>query len=397
VPVAQALGCVTAEPIVANEPVPPFTNSAMDGYALRAADTVQAPVTLEVIGEVMAGTSFDGIVGTAQAVRIMTGAPLPPGTDAVCMIERAEGGQGQPRVGISYRLTPGENVRLAGGDVARGEVVFPAGTTLTPGGLGVLAGLGRREVVAHPRPRVGVLSTGDELVEGPEPLEPGKIRESNRASLLALVAQSGFVPVDLGIARDDGALVAAALLDGADTCDALLTSGGVSVGDRDVVRDVLTELSGGTMQWLQVAIKPAKPFAFGEIGPHATPVFGLPGNPVSAMVSFELFARPALRVMAGKRHIDRPVVRGIADRALERQRDGKLHLVRVVAKLSEDGSVHVTSAGGQESHQLHAMALANALALLPDGDGVRAGEHVQIMLLDAGELEGTGTSARWDR
>lgn len=398
--VVDALGCVTVEAIVADEPVPPFTNSAMDGYALRSADTVRVPAELAVVGELMAGASLEVTVGPGQAVRIMTGAPLPGGADAVCMIERADGAPGDSTVRISYALTPGENVRRAGGDLNTGDEVFPAKTVLTPAALGVLSGLGRLEVLVHPRPRVGVLSTGDELHEGPGPLAPGKIRESNRASLLALVEQSGWTAVDLGIVGDDERLVTEALLDGAARCDALLSSGGVSVGDRDVVRAVLAEISGDTMQWLQVAIKPAKPFAFGEIGPDATPVFGLPGNPVSAMVSFELFARPALRLMAGHERLDRPVVDAVADEAFTRRPDGKLHLVRVVAGFGEDGLVHVGSAGGQESHQLHAMARANALALVADGSGVRAGERVQTMLLDPDGLAGTGTRQRtapWDR
>ncbi|MCU1495537.1 MAG: molybdenum cofactor synthesis domain [Acidimicrobiaceae bacterium] len=397
---ADALACVTAEPIVAKEPVPPFTNSAMDGYALRSSDTSGAPVELQVVGELMAGSSLDLTVGTGQAVRIMTGAPLPAGADAVCMVERAIGEPGGSSVTIEHVLASGENVRPAGGDVASGEVVFPAGTVLTPAGLGVLAGLGMLEVLAHPRPRVGVLSTGDELVEGSGPLEPGQIHESNRIALLSLVQQSGFVPVDLGIVGDDEQTVAAALLDGAERCDSVLTSGGVSVGDRDVVKAVLAKLAGETMQWLQIAIKPGKPFAFGEIGPRGTPLFGLPGNPVSAMVSFELFARPVLRMMAGHHQLDRPIVDAVADEALPRLSDGKLHLVRVVAGFGDDGLVHVVSSGGQESHHLHAMARANALALLPDGMGVHAGERVLAMLVDLDGIErsrSTRAVAPWDR
>lgn len=383
---SEVLGCVTVAPVVAPEPVPPFTNSAMDGYALRAADTARPPVELEVVGTVMAGSGVQMTVATGQAVRIMTGAPLPAGADAVCMVEQTETASDGGVVTVRSRLAAGDNVRVAGGDVAAGEVVFPAGTVLTPACIGVLAGLGMLEVLAHPRPRVGVLSTGDELREGPSPLEPGKIRDANRRSLLALVEQSGFTGVDLGIVGDDEHDVSEALIDGSRTCDALLTSGGVSVGDRDVVKAVLAKISATSTRWMQVAVKPAKPLAFAELGPHATPVFGLPGNPVSAMVSFELFARPALRAMAGQRQLDRPLVRAVADEAFSRRADGKLHLVRVVAGLGEDGLVHVGSAGAQGSHQLSAMARANALALLPDGAGVRRGERVQVMLLDAGEL-----------
>jgi molybdenum cofactor synthesis domain-containing protein len=195
--------------------------------------------------------------------------------------------------------------------------------------------------------------------------------------LLALVARAGCVPVDLGTAPDDEAAITSAIERGVTECDALLTSGGVSVGDFDYVKAVLDRL--GDMHWWQVAVKPAKPLAFGTVG--ATPVFGLPGNPVSALVSFELFARPALRQMTGHRQLFRPEVPAVADEALPRRPDGKLHLVRVVATADEEGRVHVRSSGGQGSHLLRAMALANALALLPDGDGVDVGETVKVLML----------------
>ena len=380
----DALGCVTAGPVVAREAVPPFTNSAVDGYALRAADTASVPVTLAVVGSIMAGSHLDRTVGAGEAVRIMTGAPLPPGADAVCMVEWTTTSASGALVTIERSTGPGESVRHAGEDVVAGQEVFPSGTVLTPASLGVLAGVGETTVLAVPRPRVGVLSTGDELYAGPGPLPRGTIRDSNRLALLATVEQSGFDALDLGLVRDDEHALRAALLDGAARCDALLTSGGVSVGDRDVVKAVLAELSGGLMRWMQVAVRPAKPFAFGEIGPGAVPVFGLPGNPVSAMVSFELYARPALRKMAGYEVLGRPQVLAVADEPLTRRSDGKLHLVRVVARYAPDGLVHVRSAGGQGSHQLHAMALANALALLPDGTGVATGGTVHAMLLDPG-------------
>jgi molybdenum cofactor synthesis domain-containing protein len=379
----DALGCVTAAPVVARDAVPPFANTAVDGYALRACDVESVPATLAVVGTVLAGCYRDAPVGPGEAVRIMTGAPMPPGADAVCMVEWTSSSADGSLVTIARRVVAGEAVRRAGEDVTAGQEVFPAGTTLTPGCLGVLAGLGETAVLAHPRPRVGVLSTGDELYEGLDPLPKGAIRDTNRAALLALVEQSGFAAVDLGVVRDDDAALRNALLDGAARCDALLSSGGVSVGDRDVVKSVLAEISEGTMRWMQVAVRPAKPFAFGEIGPDATPVFGLPGNPVSAMVSFELYARPALRKMAGHERLGRPQVLAVADEPLRRRPDGKLHLQRVVAAHGPDGRVHVRSAGGQGSHQLHAMALANALALLPDGDGAVVGGTVQVMLLDA--------------
>jgi molybdopterin molybdotransferase len=242
----------------------------------------------------------------------------------------------------------------------------------------------------YPRARVGVLSTGDELVDGPEPLRPGQIRDSNRRTLLALLAEANAEPIDLGHARDDQAAVRDALTTGLERCDAVLTSGGVSVGDFDYVKVVLDELSGGTFSWMQVAIRPAKPLAFGVV--DGTPVFGLPGNPVSSMVSFELFARPALRSMMGHADVGRPRVAAVADEAIRRRPDGKLHLARVRARWGSDGRVHVQPLGGQASHHLHAMAEANALALVPDGDGVGPGADVETLLL-ADPLPRSGTPA----
>jgi molybdopterin molybdotransferase len=279
-------------------------------------------------------------------------------------------------------------VRPAGDDVAAGAVVVPAGTVLTPAHLGLLARLGASSVVVHPRPRVGVMSTGDELVEGPAALHPGMIRDGNRPSLLASVRQAGWEAVDLGIVGDDRRALVDAFGSASGCCDAIVTSGGVSVGDLDVVKVVLEELAGGSMRWMQVAIRPAKPFAFGTLADGGTPVFGLPGNPVSALVSFELFARPALRRMAGHRVLDRPVLRAVAGTGLSREPDGKLHLVRVTAVIDADRRLHVRASGGQGSHQLLAMAEANALALVPEGTGVPPGGEVDVLLLDT-ELLGT--------
>ena len=247
---------------------------------------------------------------------------------------------------------------------------------MTPGHLGVLASVGVERVVVHRRPRVGVLSTGDELVVS-GPLARGQIRDSNRPTLLALVREAGFEAIDLGVAADDEASITSALEHAVASCDAVLTSGGVSMGDLDFVKVVLDRI--GDMRWMQIAIKPAKPFAFGTVGP--TPVFGLPGNPVSSMVSFELFARPALRQMAGRRDLDRLVVPAVAVDGLRRTPDGKTHFARVVATQVDDGSWTVRSAGGQGSHQLAAMAAANALAILPDGEGVAPRGVVRTMLL----------------
>jgi len=391
-PLSEAAGCVLAEAVVASEPIPAFTNSAMDGYAVRADDIRQAPVELEEIGVILAGDAPDLTVGPGQAVRIMTGAPLPSGADAICMVELTH--PGPPGiVVVDSAVQPGTHVRHPGEDVATGTSVFDAGTSISPAHIGVLTSLGVRRVTVHRRPRVGVLSTGDELVDDDGPLPVGKIRDSNRPGLLATLATDGMEPVDLGHVGDDEALVAKAFEVAAQTCDAIVTSGGVSVGDRDVIRMVLEELGGPAMRWMQVAIKPAKPFAFGRIAASRTPVFGLPGNPVSALVAYELFVRPALRAMAGHRRLDRPVLRATAAVELSRQPDGKLHLQRVRVTAGADGRLQVMPAGGQASHQLRALADANGLALLPDGAGVEVGADVAVLLLDATRVGSADGSA----
>ncbi len=385
-PLGGALGCVTAGQVVAGHDVPSFANSAMDGFAVRAPDTAGAPLTLLVVGTAAAGAAPGVVVGPGQAVRIMTGAVLPAGADAIVMVERTSPAAGD-RVTIDVAASPGDHVRLPGEDLRAGQVLFEPGTELGPGHLGVLASVGAETVDVIRPARVGVLSTGDELVSGPGELRSGQIRDSNRPMLLALVARAGGIPVDLGTAPDDESAIAGAIERGVAGCDAILTSGGVSVGDFDYVKTVLDRL--GDMHWWQVAVRPAKPLAFGMVSgpggrsghPEGTPVFGLPGNPVSSLVSFELFARPALRKMMGHQHLFRPEVPAVADEPLRRQHDGKLHLVRVVASTDDDGRLHVRLSGGQGSHLLRAMALANALALLPDGEGVAQGGTVKVMLL----------------
>jgi molybdopterin molybdotransferase len=385
VPVSDAAGLVLGDDVVATEAVPPFTNTAMDGYAVRAADTEGAPVTLPVVAEVAAGHPADRPLRPGEAMRIFTGAPVPDGADAVVMVERTERVDDGRAVRIDVTVPPGHHLRGAGEDLKPGERLFGTGDELTPARVGVLASLGVDRVVAHPRPRVGVLSTGDELVTGPAPLRPGQIRDSNRPTLLALVTEAGFEPVDLGCAPDDELAIAAAIEQGAATCDAVLSSGGVSMGDIDLVKVVLDRM--GEMRWMQVAIRPAKPLAFGLVARPSgepVPVFGLPGNPVSSMVSFALFARPGLRRLAGHpaERLHLPRLPAVAAEPLARRPDGKVHFVRVVARADPGGGpLRVRSAGGQGSHQLGAMARADALAVLPDGDGVAAGDTVAVVLL----------------
>lgn len=373
--VAEAGGLVLAEPIVAQESVPPFANTAMDGFAVIAADTTGAPVTLEVVGTVAAGAPAARPLRRGQAMRIMTGAPMPEGADAVVMVERTAYDAESALVDVEITVDEGNHVREAGEDVRPGDELFGAGTALAAGHLGVLASVGVGSVCVHRRPVVGVVSTGDELVDDGRALKPGEIRDSNRRTLLTMLDESGMEPVDLGIARDNEADIAEAFTEGAARCDAILSSGGVSMGDFDYVKVVLDRL--GDMRWMQIAIKPAKPFAFGLIG--TTPVFGLPGNPVSSMVSYELFARPALRRMAGHTLVDRPVRRAISEDPLSRHDDGKTHFIRVTGGPDETGRWHVRRLTGQGSHQLTAMARASALAILPDGVEITAGDEVEII------------------
>jgi molybdopterin molybdotransferase len=386
VPLDEALGAVTAAEVVASEAVPPFDNTAMDGFAVRAGDLSGAspdnPVRLRVVGTLPAGSAPSTPVGEGEAVRIMTGAPIPEGADAVVMVERTATSPDGLAVDIDEEVGPGTHVRRAGEDVRPGDVVIAERSELTPARIGALANVGTISVWVHRRPTVGVLSTGDELVTGGGALRPGRIRDSNRPALVAAVREAGLVAVDLGCVPDDEATIAAAVERGVDQCDAVLSSGGVSMGDVDLVKVVLDRL--GAMRWMQIAIKPAKPFAFGTVADgrgREVPVFGLPGNPVSSLVSFELLARPALRQMMGHTALDRPRRRAIVDAELERRPDGKTHFARAVCTLGHDGLFHVRSAGGQGSHQLRTLADANALAVLPDGGTVAIGDVIEVLLL----------------
>jgi len=341
---------------------------------VRAADT---PGRLRVVDDLPAGRAPSTPVGPGEAIRIMTGAPIPPGADSIVMVERTRPAGDDVEVEVA-RL--GEHIRSAGGDIEPGAVVFTRGTLLTPAHIGVLASLDAHEICCYPRPRVAVMSTGDELVEHGA-LAPGLIRDSNRPMLTAVVEEAGCIAVDAGAVRDDEAAITAAVERAADSADALLTSGAVSVGDYDFVKVVLERVAkhrGGNSLWAQVAIKPAKPLAFAMLG--AVPAFGLPGNPVSSRVSFELFARPALRKLAGRADLTPQPLLATAATAMPRHSDGKLHLDRVHLRV-DDGRYVCERAGIQASNVLSGMAAANGLALIPDGDGIPAGGAVQVLVL----------------
>ena len=391
-PISQACGCVVAADVAARQPVPPFHNSAVDGFAVRSQDvssaTAESPVELSVLGSVLAGSVADRPVGTGQAWKVMTGAALPAAADAVVMVEDTSAERDAPAaapgdtVAVRVAVTPEDGIRRIGSDVNVGDVVAAAGTVLRPAHLGVLASVGVRTVRAYPRLRVGLLVTGDELVTSDRPLEQGEIYESNGALLTACIEQAGCLPVDLGVAGDDADALAKRLLDAAATCDAIVTTGGVSMGDADPVKAALALL--GRLHWMQVQIRPAKPFAYAVLdGPsEGVPVFGLPGNPVSSLVSFELLARPALRSMMGNSSLHRPRIRAIADTPLRGSAaDGRTTYLRVSSQFADDGRLHVRPVGGQGSHQLASTARADALAELPPGTVIAAGNEVMAQSL----------------
>jgi molybdenum cofactor synthesis domain-containing protein len=344
----------------------------MDGYAVRSTDTSDAPVDLAVIGTLTAGHATDQVIGAGQALRIMTGAPLPAGADAVVLLERTQ--STDSTVTVQIVVSPGTSVRTTGEDVRPGDLIVASGTILTPSHLALLASVGVDRVTTFRKPRVGVLSTGDELVNNGA-LGPGKIRNANGPALRGLVRELGFESVDLGVVTDDEDELTEAIERAVATCDAVVTTGGVSVGDADNVRVALEHL--GAARWMQVALKPAKPLAFAVV--RDVPVFGLPGNPASAIVSFELFVRPALLRLAGRNDTNRLEVLATAVEGLPRARDGKTHFLWVAARQDDYGSWTVQLVGNQRTRQ-HA-ASANAFVLLAEGEGITPGSSVRATLV----------------
>ncbi len=379
VPVLEALGRVLAEDTVARVDIPPHDNSAMDGYAVRAADTVgaspQSPVRLRVIADLPAGYVAEAEVGSGAAIRIMTGAPIPAGADGVVRVEDTVSSGDWVEIAVS--IQPGQFVRPAGEDVRRGDLVLPRGTLIRPQEVGMLAALGCAEVRVTRRPRVAILATGDELVPIDAPLTPGKIRDANSYSNAAQVIRCGGEPIMLGIARDQAEALSGRIRAGlAQGADLFLTSGGVSVGDFDIVKEVLA--AEGQIGFWRVRMKPGKPLAFGHIG--EVPVLGLPGNPVSAMVSFETFVRPAILKMLGATDRAGMRVEATLMDALP-HKDERRHYLRVRVAW-EGGEVHAYLTGGQGSGILSSMVKANGLAIISeDWARVEAGTRVQVILL----------------
>ncbi len=385
--IKECLGLVLSEEVTAPHDLPPFANSAVDGYALRVADVVAAPVKLRVVGEVPAGAVPSAAVEPGTAVKVMTGAPLPPGTEAVLRVEDTS--QQDDMVEIRVPVEGGAAIRPAGGDVAAGTKVLEAGRRLTPADLGVLASLGVAWPKVRRRPVVAILSTGDEIVP-PETKElaPGKIRDANRFLLRGLLDELGATVVDYGIVPDEAVAVNRTFGHAAHNADVVVSSGGVSMGDYDVVKEELRKL--GTVDFWRVAMQPAKPLGFGALG--STPFFGLPGNPVSVVVAFEQFVRPALLHMLGAAAIFRPRVSGRLQHAV-RTDPAKTVFLRMIATTDASGGWSVQSSGGQSSNVLSALANANAFGVVPVGIAeVEAGGEIEIELFRLPESRNRATA-----
>lgn len=393
-PLLEALGQVLAQDITAPFDIPPLDNTAMDGYAVRAADTVGAseanPVELRVIADLAAGYVLETPVGPGEAVRIMTGAPVPPGADAIVPFEETDEAlrgidQAPARPGIVRILKaarPGANIRYRGEDIRKTATVIPAGRVLRPSEVGVLASIGLTHVDVIRRPIVAILSTGDEITPPGQPLLPGRIYDANAYSVAALVHKYGGIPRILGIARDTVQDLTAKIHQGLDA-DMLVTSAGVSRGDFDVVKDVLAR--EGSIDFWTVRMRPGKPLAFGAFTApdgRKVPHLGLPGNPVSSMVSFELFGRPAIFTMLGRSDWQRPTIRAIS-RDHVRNPDGRRFYARCIVSQSNDGRWYADLTGPQGSGMLTSMSAANALAVIPEHiPAANPGDEIECIMLD---------------
>lgn len=390
-PLAGALGLILAKDVLATADLPPFAASAVDGFALQAGD---GPAARRLIGEQMAGHVADLAVVPGMAVRITTGAPLPPGADAVVKVEDADEVDGgvKPR----RRLRPGDNVRPVGSDIEAGMLVLAAGVVLGPAELGLLASLGLVSAPVHRRPVIGVFSTGDELVEPGQPLAAGQIHDSNRTTLLAAVAQAGGQPLDLGIIPDRPDVLEARLVQGLAAADALVTSGGVSMGELDLLKPLLERR--GTVHFGRVLIKPGKPLTFAtaparkvdgaldEASP-ARPFFALPGNPVSSLVTFQLFVRPAIRRLLGYQQTSLPRLMAVLGQEFKLDPE-RPEFQRVTLRREGDHFVAV-STGSQSSSRLLSAAGANGLLVLEQATGtLAAGVERPVLLLDDAWLAG---------
>ncbi len=377
----DAHGCVLAEDVVADFALPPFDNAACDGYAVRADDVARAaddtPVTLPVVGDVVAGGTGPYTVQAGLCVRITTGAPIPVGADAVVPMDWTD--RGVAAVVVRRSAQPGESIRRAGEDAGQGDVVVSAGTHLGATQIGLVAAVGRDRVAARPHPRVVVVSTGNELVPAGAPLPAGKVPDANSALLTAAAREAGGIAFRVGVVPDDPRQLIDTLEDQLIRADVVVTSGGVTVDGHDVVNEAVARL--GKVRFGRVAMHPAASLGFGLVGPEQTPFFALPGNPVSAYLAFEIFVRPALRRMLGSEPIHRPTLRAKLAAAIESPK-GRRTYAR--ANLSvEHGSYVVTPVGGGGSHLIASLAGSNALVVVPENTAhLDAGAGVTVMLLE---------------
>lgn len=375
VPLLEGAERVLAESVAADRDIPPMTNAAMDGYAVRGEDMAGDTVRLQVIGEVAAGHEADVTVGPGEAVRIMTGAPVPEGADTVVRFERTRAED--DGVVILEPPSQGKNVRQAGEDVREGQVILERGKVLRPQEIGMLAALGHLEVAVVRRPRVGILGTGDEVVPPDQKPGPSQIRDANSYTVAAQVARYGGVPLILGVAHDEEELVRQGIKQALERkVDFIITSGGVSVGDFDLVKQVMD--AEGEMHFWSLNMKPGRPMAFGVIG--GVPLLGLPGNPVAAMISTRLFARPALLKMAGFAEWPEPTVRARLTQPIVRK-DGRRHYLRVTLR-EADGGYEATLTGDQGSGILNSLVQADGLAVIPeDARHLPARSEIEVILL----------------
>ncbi len=377
----DAQGCVLAEDIVASTDLPVFDNSSMDGYAVHSVDVASAsptnPVLLPVVGDIPAGSSAMQRLAPGTAVRIMTGAPLPAGADAVVQVELTDGGVA--KVSINGAVPAGRHVRRGGDDVLRGDVVLTTGTRLGPRQIGLLAAIGRDRVLARPKPRVVVLSTGSELVEPGSSAAGGQIWDSNSFLITTAAREAGAVAFRIGIVPDEPKQLLDTIEDQLIRADLVVTTGGVSVGAYDVVKEVMSRL--GTVEFDRISMQPGMPQGRGVIGPDRTPIFTLPGNPVSAYVSFEVFVRPVIRQLLGAKTIYRPEVRAASLTGFSSPA-GKRQFARGALGV-EDGRYVVTPLDGQGSHRVRDLAYANSLIVVPeDVTEVPEGGTVKVMVLE---------------
>jgi molybdopterin molybdotransferase len=380
VSITEAFGRVLDEDIQAPVDIPHFDNSAMDGYAVHAADTAgatqESPATLKAIGDVAAGYVPDREIGMGETIRIMTGASVPEGADAIVMQEYTERLDERSQVRVFREVTVGEHIRKTGEDIRAGEIALERGKRLNPAAIGLLAATGRMTVKVIRKPVVAIISTGDELIEVDEPLAPGKIRNSNAYSIAALLQETGCIPLMLGIAGDNRNDLVEKIEKGLDA-DMIITTGGVSVGDYDIVKDVVSEM-GEVMLW-KINMKPGKPLAFGMI--KNKPLIGLPGNPTSSMVSFIQFARPALLKMSARTDLSLMTVRAVSEDKVK-NRSGRRNYIRVIVR-NDDGVFRARLSGGQHSGSLRPMMQANGLMVVPeDVYEIQPEDKVEIELLE---------------